>query len=154
MTKIMSRKVLDSESGVEPKFKVAQNTEPDNVLAGILSCLFYTLCSVATVVANKFISFGMEEETKAKIPELSVILLQCAIAVILVETARFFKWVDYRSFNLDTAKLWLPVNILFIGMLCSSFVCYIYLSVPIITIFKNLTNLATVAGDWYFFNEK
>jgi GDP-mannose transporter len=53
-----------------------------------------------------------------------------------------------------TAKAWLPVNLLFIGMLCSGLISFVYVSVPMITIFKNLTNLITVAGDWYFFNEQ
>jgi len=63
------------------------------------------------------------------------------------------KFVDYPSFNLKTAKQWLPVNLLFIGMLASSFIGLIYVSVPMFTVFKNLTNIITVTGDWYLFNE-
>ena len=125
-----------------------------NYTVGFLSCLFYTVCSVSTVIANKYISFGMPIEVKENIPDMMVILIQCFIAVVMVEFARYMKWVDYAPMNIETAKSWLPVNILFIGMLCSSFICFIYVSVPMITIFKNLTNLVTVAGDWYFFNEK
>jgi len=122
--------------------------------AGILSCLLYTVCSVSTVIANKYISFGLEPEVRHRIPEMSVILIQCFIAVVMVESARMMKWVDYAPFQIETAKAWLPVNLLFIGMLCSGFICFLYVSVPMITIFKNLTNLVTVAGDWYLFNEK
>jgi GDP-mannose transporter len=122
--------------------------------AGSLSCLFYTVCSVCTVVANKYISFGMSTETKERLPEITVIMIQCAIAVVLVEFARMMKWVEYASFNMETAKAWLPVNLLFIGMLCSGLISFVYVSVPMITIFKNLTNLITVFGDWYLFNEK
>lgn len=122
--------------------------------AGTLSCLFYTICSVCTVIANKYISYGMSLEAKDMLPEMTVILIQCAVAVVLVEAARAMKWVEYASFNVETAKAWLPVNLLFIGMLCSGLISFVYVSVPMITIFKNLTNLITVAGDWYLFNER
>ena len=96
----------------------------------------------------------MAPDVRQQIPEMAVILAQCFIAVVMVESARHLKWVEYASFNLETARAWLPVNLLFIGMLCSGFICFVYVSVPMITIFKNLTNLVTVAGDWYLFNEK
>lgn len=122
--------------------------------AGMLSCMLYTVCSVSMVIANKYISFGLEPEVRQRIPEMSVIMIQCFIAVVLVEFARMMNWVEYAPFNVQTAKAWLPVNLLFIGMLCSGFICFLYVSVPMITIFKNLTNLVTVVGDWYLFNEK
>jgi GDP-mannose transporter len=121
---------------------------------GILSCAFYTLCSISTVIANKYISFGMSPEDKEELPEMTVIMLQCLIAVVMVEAAKKMGWVEYAPFNMVTAKEWLPVNLLFIGMLCSGLISFVYVSVPMITIFKNLTNLVTVAGDWYFFNEQ
>eukprot|EP01035_Chromulina_nebulosa_P025097 gene25097-32730_t len=39
-------------------------------------------------------------------------------------------------------------------MLCSGFISLVYVSVPMVTIFKNLSNLVTVFGDWYLFGEK
>jgi GDP-mannose transporter len=121
---------------------------------GVLSCLLYTLCSVCTVLANKYISYTVPLEAKESIPEMTVILIQCFIAVVMVESARYAGWVEYPNFNMETARAWFPVNILFIGMLSSSFITFVYLSVPMITIFKNLTNLVTLFGDWYLFNER
>lgn len=40
-----------------------------------------------------------------------------------------------------------PVNICFVLMLLTSFVAMRYLSVPMITIFKQLANLITVTGE-------
>lgn len=129
-------------------------TGHNGFVAGILSCVLYSIFSVSTVIANKFISFGMEAEVKERIPEMSVILIQCVIAVVLVESVRLLKWVEYAPFNMETGKAWLPVNLLLIGMLCSSFICFVYVNVPMIMIFKNLTNLVTVFGDYYLFNER
>ncbi len=119
----------------------------------VLSCAMYTFCSVSMVLVNKYISSNMAPEVKKKIPELTIVLFQCIVAVVLVEIARAFKIVEYPSFNLKTAKQWLPLNILFVGMLCSSFIALIYVNVPMFTVFKNLTNCVTVAGDWFLFDE-
>ena len=42
---------------------------------------------------------------------------------------------------------------MFIGMLYTGFMSFVYLSVPIITIMKNLTNVFTVCGDYVFFHQ-
>ncbi len=114
----------------------------------------YTVCSVSMVLVNKYISSNMAPEVKKKLPELTVVLFQCIVAVACVEVAKAFRIVEYPQFNLKTAKEWLPVNLLFIGMLSSSFIALIYVSVPMFTVSKNLTNIVTVFGDWYLFKEE
>jgi len=123
------------------------------VWAGILSCLMYSFVSCAMVLSNKAISTSLAPEDRKHLPQLSVILFQCLVAVVLVEAAKVMKMVDYPTFNLATAKSWLPLNILFIGMLVTGFLSLVYVSVPMVTVFKNLTNLITVSGDVYFFGE-
>ncbi len=61
---------------------------------------------------------------------------------------------ELEDVKLSLVKQWLPVNILFILMLYTSFKTFEYLSVPLVTIFKNLTNVATAVGEWYFFRER
>eukprot|EP01038_Epipyxis_sp_PR26KG_P008599 gene8599-11619_t len=124
-----------------------------STFSSIMSCVLYTGCSVSMVLLNKYISTSIPIQAKKKLPELSIILFQCLIAVVLVESARILKIVEYPPFNFRTARAWLPLNIIFIGMLSSGFVSLVYNSVPMVTIFKNLTNLVTVAGDWYLFGE-
>ena len=59
--------------------------------------------------------------------------------------------VKFRSrFQRDVAVEWLPVNLLFCAMLMTGFLSLKALSVPMVTIFKNLTNVVILAGDWYF----
>lgn len=122
-----------------------------SVVYAILSCCLYSVCSVSMVLTNKVISTTVAD--KSKLPQYSIILFQCLLATIFVEGARFFNIVEYAPFNIKTAVAWLPLNILFICMLCSGFFSLIYVSVPMVTIFKNLTNLVTVWGDYYFFDE-
>ena len=106
------------------------------------------------VLSNKAISSTLSPEARTNLPQLSVILFQCLIAVVLVEGAKILKIVEYPAFSFKTAKSWLPLNILFIGMLVTGFLSLVYVSVPIVTVFKNLSNLATVTGDIYIFGER
>jgi len=112
-----------------------------------------TFCSVSMVLVNKAISADMTLEMRHQLPDFAIVLYQCLIAVVLVEFARIFNIVEYPPFNFQTARSWLPVNILFVGMLCSGFISLVYVSVPMVTVFKNLSNLVTVFGDWYLFGE-
>ena len=125
-----------------------------STFTSVISCVFYTLCSVSMVLLNKAISADMTIEMRHRLPDFAIVLYQCLIAVILVEFARLVGWVEYPLFNFRTAKSWLPLNLLFVGMLCSGFISLVYVSVPMVTIFKNLSNLITVFGDWYLFGEK
>ena len=123
-------------------------------ITSVMSCVFYTFTSVSMVLVNKAVSYNLSPAVRQKLPDLGVILYQCLIAVTLVEICKYFKFVDYPSLNIKLVKSWLPVNILFIGMLWSGFISLVYVSVPIATIFKNLANLGTVWGDWFFFKEE
>ena len=131
---------------------ISPNTR--DVWAGVLSCSMYTFCSVAMVLSNKAISTALPESSRKQLPQLTVILFQCVVAVILVETAKILKLVEYPAFSFKTAKSWLPLNLLFIGMLVTGFLSLVYVSVPIVTVFKNLTNLVTVSGDAYLYGER
>ena len=125
-----------------------------NAAWGFVSCAMYSFCSVAMVLANKAISTSVSIDDRKRLPQISIILFQCVVAAAFVEIARLLRIVEYPPLNWKTARSWLPVNVLFIGMLLTGFLSLVYVSVPMVTIFKNLTNLVTVTGDWYFFEEK
>jgi hypothetical protein len=52
--------------------------------------------------------------------------LQTIIATILVSLAKMFKYVEYPAFDTGVALQWLPVNVFFVGMLCSGFFRLVY----------------------------
>lgn len=120
-----------------------------------MSCLAYAACSVAMVLGNKFVTNSVPPEERHQIPDLGVVWFQCLVAVIVLELARGMRWIeDYPALKADLVKSWLPINLMFVGMLYTGFMAYIYLSVPMITIMKNLTNLITMFGDYLFFNQR
>lgn len=86
--------------------------------------------------------------------DLNVLLVvfQAIVAVASVDLCKRLKWVDYPALNMRTARLWAPVNVLFCLMLFTGMASLEHNSVPIVTIFKNITNIIVTAGDCYFFH--
>ena len=133
-----------------------ESTKPFDFIstyASPLSCVMYSCCSISMVLMNKAVPVYVPIEYRDKIPQYSVISFQCIVAVFLVELSRYLGYVEYSSFTFATARKLLPLNILFIGMLLSGFMSLVYISVPVVTVFKNLANIATLLGDWYIFGE-
>ena len=56
-----------------------------------------------------------------------------------------------RSFKI--AQLWIPVNVIFVGMIWTSFFALKNLGVPMATVLKNLTNLFTIGGDYLLYGK-
>ena len=81
-----------------------------------------------------------------------LVVFQSIIAVIAVEFSKKMEWVSYPDFNFSTAIRWVPVNLFFCGMLFTGMTSLQHNSVPMVTVFKNITNVGIVAGDFYFFN--
>ena len=71
--------------------------------------------------------------------------------MVAVEICKRLNWVEYPNFSFETAKQWAPVNIFFCLMLFTGMASLQYNSVPMVTIFKNLTNILTCYGDHLFF---
>ena len=83
-----------------------------------------------------------------------LVVFQAVIAVLAVSFSKIVGWVEYPAFNIVTAKQWAPVNITFCAMLFTGMASLQHNSVPMVTIFKNITNIGICAGDYYFFGSK
>ncbi len=55
--------------------------------------------------------------------------------------------------NIKIVQLWLPVNVIFVGMIWTSFFALKNLGVPMATVLKNLTNLFTILGDYTMYGK-
>lgn len=127
--------------------------EGHSVYASWMSLLMYSVFSVSMVLSNKAVGYSIDPALRSKMPQISVVLYQNILAVVMVEAAKYMKLIDYPNFQYSVALAWLPMNALFVTMLCSGFLALFYVSVPMVQTFKNLTNIVTVFGDWYFFGE-
>ncbi|CAJ1966265.1 unnamed protein product [Cylindrotheca closterium] len=129
-----------------------QNVKEEVVKNGLVigACVFYSFCSVSMVLANKSLASSYNHLIEGDL-NILLVVIQAIVAVLAVELCKALKWVEYPSFSMATAKEWAPVNICFCLMLFTGMASLQYNSVPMVTVFKNLTNICTCAGDWWFF---
>eukprot|EP00814_Leptocylindrus_danicus_P012018 CAMPEP_0116018956 /NCGR_PEP_ID=MMETSP0321-20121206/8949_1 /TAXON_ID=163516 /ORGANISM="Leptocylindrus danicus var. danicus, Strain B650" /LENGTH=222 /DNA_ID=CAMNT_0003489433 /DNA_START=86 /DNA_END=751 /DNA_ORIENTATION=- len=114
------------------------------------SILIYTFCSVAMVLTNKSLASSYKEKTNGDM-NILLVVFQAIVAVVCVEICKRVGIVDYPSFDIATAKQWAPVNIFFCLMLFTGMASLQHNSVPMVTVFKNISNIITSIGDLVFF---
>ncbi|GAB4820036.1 hypothetical protein N2152v2_007082 [Parachlorella kessleri] len=81
----------------------------------------------------------------------ALLLFQCGLAAALVQACAALGVVQLEPFSLRVARVWFPVNIIFVGMIGTSFWALQALNVAMVTVLKNLSNLFTIGGDYYFY---
>ena len=84
---------------------------------------------------------------------MSLLFFQCLVCVILVVIFISLGLVKVEPYNKEILKLWIPVNVIFVGMIFTSFFALKHLGVPMVTVLKNLTNLFTIVGDYLIYKK-
>lgn len=109
----------------------------------------YCATSTGMVLVNKaaLSSFGFHSPN-------SLLLYQCLIALFMVLAAHAVRVVNIERLNWRVVKLWLPVNIIFVGMIWTGTMSLKYLGVAMVTVLKNLTNIFVIVGDLALFNRR
>lgn len=135
-----------AESGSNPFGKAARPSTSHCAL--LFSGSSYCLASVLMVLANKY---ALAAFPGASSPTC-LLFLQCGICAVLVGGSHLMGLVQLQRLNWRVVRAWLPSNILFVLMLWTSVVALRYLSVPMVTVLKSLSNVFTIAGDYILFN--
>lgn len=106
----------------------------------------YCMASMSMVLLNKVAlsSFNFKSAN-------ALLFFQCALAVVLVHTCKLAGLVKIEPFNIHVIRVWLPVNAIFVGMIGTSFWALASLTVGMVTVLKNLTNLFTLGGDYFLY---
>lgn len=73
--------------------------------------------------------------------------------LLFLQTCGCLGLIKLEPFSWKIVKLWYPVNLIFVGMICTSFLSLQKLGVPMATVLKNLTNLFTIGGDYFFYGK-
>ena len=67
---------------------------------------------------------------------------------------RSLEYVDYSRTDLSSLRLSAPLALFFVAMLLTGFMSMQFLSVPMIMVFKNTTNVLIVSGEWYLYGQE
>jgi GDP-mannose transporter len=137
-------------SGDNTATKYSRKAQPAVAGKVLFACALYSFCSVSMVLVNKSLASSYNHLIDGDLNVLLVVI-QAVIAVIAVEFCKLMKWVEYPPFDYRTAMQWAPVNILFCAMLFTGMASLQFNNVPMVTVFKNITNILVAGGDKYFF---
>ncbi|KAF1813250.1 GDP-mannose transporter [Eremomyces bilateralis CBS 781.70] len=112
----------------------------------ILPVISYCASSILMTVTNKYVLSGLDFN-------LNFLLLatQSIICVLAIQTCKSAGWINFRDFNSGEAKKWFPISLLLIGMIYTSTKALQFLSIPVYTIFKNLTIILIAYGEVLWF---
>ncbi|OBT58466.1 hypothetical protein VE04_01506 [Pseudogymnoascus sp. 24MN13] len=112
-----------------------------------LSVLAYCLASISMTVINKFCVSG--DKWNMSFFFLGFQSIVCIIAIQACKSMGLIK--DLAKFDNEKAKRWFPISLLLVGMIYTSTKALQFLSVPVYTIFKNLTIIVIAYGEVLWF---
>lgn len=114
------------------------------LLAGIAYCI--SSCSM--ILINKFVLSSYDFNAG-----ISLMLYQNFISVLIVSTLSVTGVISTEPLTWKLIKVWIPVNIIFVGMLITSMFSLRYINVAMVTVLKNVTNVITAVGEMYLFQK-
>ncbi|PRQ49346.1 GDP-mannose transporter GONST1 isoform X1 [Rosa rugosa] len=114
----------------------------------LLSGLAYCISSCSMILVNKFVLSSYDFNAG-----ISLMLYQNLISVIIVSTLSLLGIISTEPLTWRLVKVWLPVNVIFVGMLITSMFSLKYINVAMVTVLKNVTNVITAVGEMYLFQK-
>ncbi|KAI9677631.1 MAG: GDP-mannose transporter into the lumen of the Golgi [Caeruleum heppii] len=112
----------------------------------ILPILSYCGSSILMTVTNKFVLSRLGFNLN-----FFLLCVQSVVCVVAIQACKTMGVISYRDFNSDEAKKWFPISVLLIGMIYTGTKALQFLSIPVYTIFKNLTIILIAYGEVLWF---
>ncbi|ERF69040.1 GDP-mannose transporter [Endocarpon pusillum Z07020] len=128
----------------QPRFTPAPSSSLSN--NPILPILSYCASSILMTVTNKYVLSGTDYNLN-----FFLLCVQSIVCVVAIQTCKSSGVINYRDFKVDEAKKWFPISLLLIGMIYTSTKALRFLSIPVYTIFKNLTIILIAYGEVLWF---
>ncbi|KAF2750261.1 UDP-galactose transporter [Sporormia fimetaria CBS 119925] len=119
------------------------NPVTENAMIAILS---YCGSSILMTVTNKYVLSGVDFNLN-----FFLLCVQSVVCVVAIQTCKTAGVITYRDFNTEEAKKWFPISLLLIGMIYTGSKALKFLSIPVYTIFKNLTIILIAYGEVLWF---
>ncbi|OJJ55309.1 hypothetical protein ASPSYDRAFT_61006 [Aspergillus sydowii CBS 593.65] len=139
---------LDQNKNFQAPLSPPQSRSPSsNSVANnaALSVLAYCGSSILMTVMNKYVlsaDFNLN---------FFLLCVQSLVCITAIQTCKYCGLITYRDFNLDEARKWFPITLLLIGMIYTGSKALQFLSIPVYTIFKNLTIILIAYGEVLWF---
>ncbi|KAL4723845.1 GDP-mannose transporter into the lumen of the Golgi [Fusarium chlamydosporum] len=115
--------------------------------SGPFSILAYCLSSISMTVVNKYVVSGTSWNLT-----FFYLAVQSIVCIGAITACKQFGMIkSLAPLEMDRIKKWYPISLVLVGMIYTSTKALQYLSVPVYTIFKNLTIIAIAYGEVLWF---
>ncbi|KAF5236355.1 hypothetical protein FANTH_11307 [Fusarium anthophilum] len=115
--------------------------------SGPFSILAYCLSSISMTVVNKYVVSGTSWNLT-----FFYLAVQSIVCIVAITACKQFGMIkSLAPLEMDRIKKWYPISLVLVGMIYTSTKALQYLSVPVYTIFKNLTIIAIAYGEVLWF---
>ncbi|KAJ5320536.1 hypothetical protein PENANT_c033G11275 [Penicillium antarcticum] len=111
-----------------------------------LPVLAYCGSSIMMTVMNKYVLSGLDFNLN-----FLLLCVQSLVCIAAIQTCKSMGLITYRDFSADEARKWFPITLLLIGMIYTGSKALQFLSIPVYTIFKNLTIILIAYGEVLWF---
>ncbi|KAJ0020065.1 hypothetical protein Pint_32575 [Pistacia integerrima] len=115
----------------------------------LLSGAAYCVSSCSMILLNKVVLSSYNFNAG-----ISLMFYQNLISTLVVVIFGLSGAISVEKLNWKLIKLWIPVNIIFVGMLVSGMYSLKYINIAMVTILKNVTNILTAVGELYIFRKQ
>ncbi|KAK9479607.1 hypothetical protein V1514DRAFT_278204 [Lipomyces japonicus] len=115
----------------------------------VVSIFSYCGASILMTVTNKYVLSGYSFNLN-----FFLLMVQSLVCVLAIQISKSLGFITYRDFNAGEAKKWFPISVLLVIMIYTSSKALQYLSIPVYTIFKNLTIILIAYGEVLWFGGK
>ncbi|KAJ5812539.1 GDP-mannose transporter [Penicillium riverlandense] len=127
-----------------PQPRVAPHNPISNNPA--LPVLAYCGSSIMMTVMNKYVLSGLDFNLN-----FLLLMVQSIVCIVAIQTCKSMGLITFRDFSSDEARKWFPITLLLIGMIYTGSKALQFLSIPVYTIFKNLTIILIAYGEVLWF---
>ncbi|KAK2749146.1 GDP-mannose transporter into the lumen of the Golgi [Myotisia sp. PD_48] len=127
-----------------PTPRHSSSSPPSN--SAVLPVVSYCASSILMTVTNKYVLSGTGFNLN-----FFLLCVQSVVCTIAIQTCKSMGIINYRDFKPDEAKKWFPISLLLIGMIYTGSKALKFLSIPVYTIFKNLTIILIAYGEVLWF---
>jgi len=146
--------VDDQESAAKNSFGIATNAGSGQLIDQVAShpalpVACYCVASILMTVVNKFVLSGSQFNMN-----FLLLTIQSVVCVSCVIIAKNFRLLTFRDFDVNDARKWFPISFLLVSVIYTGSKALQYLSIPIYTIWKNITIILIAYGEVLWFGGK
>ncbi|KAL0953407.1 hypothetical protein HGRIS_004645 [Hohenbuehelia grisea] len=107
------------------------------------------MASILMTVVNKFVVSGANFSMN-----FLLLCIQSTVCVSCVAAVKKMGIISFRAFDMQDAKAWFPISFLLVSVIYTGSKSLQFLSIPVYTIFKNLTIILIAYGEVIWFGGK